>query len=182
MSTRPLSPPRAPPIAAAPTATLQQLALHALQVQRLTCSAHTHIRMATCTRPHAWCTRSQHGERGRAFGRRSPAHLDGLRSLLLHVPRSRSPSEHWVEDQPLLRRTRARVAFVREAAQHMGRTCGAWSKWTVQVTRPCSTTRSRAVGGVPQVDQCGTPSMVDTGQRETKSQLLQGKRCTARRG
>ena len=142
---------------------------------------------AAHTRTFAWPrarglmhgARSQHGERGCAFGRRSPTHLDRLRSLLLHVPRSRSPSEHWVEDQPLLRRTRARVAFVREAAQHMGRTCGAWSKWTVQVTRPCSTTRSRAVGGEPQVDQCGTPSMVDTGQRETKSQLLQGKRCTA---
>ena len=139
-------------------------ALHVLQawlpsLRRTEATSHGPI---MSRRARDACSRA---ERGHEFGRRSRAHLDGLRPLLLHVPHHMPFGAHCVKDQPLLRRTRAYAAFVREADQHMGTTRGAWSKWHVQVTKSHFTTRSRAAGGVPEIDQGGTPSMVDTKQR-----------------
>eukprot|EP00966_Prymnesium_polylepis_P304342 7031713-Prymnesium_polylepis.1 len=71
------------------------------------------------------CSRA---ERGRAFGRRSPAHLDGLRSLLLHASRTRTYPGSCCRELPLLNRTRPREAVEYASSQHVCKARGGGSE------------------------------------------------------
>ena len=56
--------------------------------------------------------------RGCAFDRRSRAHLDGLRPVLLHVPRASGFNGRCLRERPRLRLTRPRAAAAHASSQH----------------------------------------------------------------
>ena len=75
------------------------------------CTSH-HARDA-CSRP----------ERGRAFDRRSRAHIDELKHLLLHVPRDGESDGGHLQEQPFLTRTRPHAATASMCSQHTVSVC-----------------------------------------------------------
>ena len=82
--------PSAEPRAATPTAARPKLAVHTLQAWPLACAAHRAQSHGQSTRPPCTASVQPCCERGRAFDRRSRAHLPGLRPVLLRPARHRA--------------------------------------------------------------------------------------------
>ena len=118
VATPPL-PPCTPPRALAAMASSYGRTTHALQAWSAGCNAHGHKRTVSSPGLRQGASRLG-GGRGRAFDRRSRLHLDELRPLLLHPPRPIASGEHCLKERPLLCRSCACTASIREAAQHMG--------------------------------------------------------------
>ena len=62
-------------------------------------------------------------ERGCAFDRRSRAHIDELKHLLLHVPRDGESDGGHLQEQPFLTRTRPHAATASMCSQHTVSVC-----------------------------------------------------------